>query len=293
MRHHYVPQFLLRPWAENTPDGKVEVFRLDIDDVPSSRRTPKYTGYEDDLYALTKPVVAGMDQQAIEKQFLRHVDNLGARVRRKLDSEDLRALTPEDRVDWARFLMSLRLRPPDIVQMLRNESAEHLRATLATHPDQYEELTGLGDPPTLEEWTEKHFPGLIENFGLSFFHKLVDNPSIGDKILSMRWWIGDFSDAPYDLLLADHPCIFTSGFEDPNLVIALPIAPHKAFMATQSDHVSDHVNELMQRQHAKDLARRFNESSVASARVRIYACDRSQERFIRNIVWLRRPEVDP
>lgn len=284
MRHHYVPQFLLRAWAASTLDGKVEVFRLDLENAPSSRRSPKYTGYEDDLYALTKPVVAGMDRQGIEKQFLTHVDNRGAHVRCMLEDEGLGALTLEDRVDWSRFLMSLRLRQPDIVQVLRNESAVHLRATLATQPEQYEELAGLEDPPTLEEWTEKNFPGLIENFGLSFFHELVDNPSFGDKLLRMKWWMWNFSDVPYALVLADHPCIFTSGVDDPNLVVALPIAPKKAFMATQTDRVS----EVMRRQRPKDLAMRLNESSVSQARVRIYARDRSPSRFIRNRLWRRR-----
>ena len=115
VRHHYVPRFLLRPWADSTPDGKIEVFRLDLDDLRSSRHTPKYTGYEEDLYALSMPVVAGMEKQAIEKHFLRHVDNLAARVHRKLDEKGLQALTLEDRSDWVRFLMSLRPSAPSPV----------------------------------------------------------------------------------------------------------------------------------------------------------------------------------
>jgi hypothetical protein len=288
MRHHYVPQFLLRPWAENTADQKIEVFRLDLDHVPSSRRSPKHTAYEQDLYALSRPVIAGMEKQAIEKQFLKHIDNLGAHVRCKLEDQGLRTLTLDDRVDWARFLMSLRLRQPSIVDMLRQESAEHLRATLATQPEQYEELAGIGDPPTLEAWTEKNFPGLVENFGLSFFHELVDNPRLGEKILSMKWWMWDFSDVPHDLLLADEPCIFTSGIDEPNLVIALPIAPKRAFMATQSDRVAN----VMRRQRPNDLATRLNESSVAQARVRVYARNQSPERFIGNRRQRRRSPTE-
>jgi hypothetical protein len=51
MRHHYVPQFLLRAWAETMPDKKVEIHRLDRPDLPSSRHSPKYTAYEENLYA--------------------------------------------------------------------------------------------------------------------------------------------------------------------------------------------------------------------------------------------------
>lgn len=278
MRHHYVPEFLQRPWADTTPDGKIEVFRLDLDHLPSRRHTPKHIGFEHELYALSKPVVAGMEQQAIEKQFLRQVDNRSARVRDKLEHRGLRALTPEDRVDWARFIMSLRLRQPDVIQMLKSKSEEHLKATLAAEPVHYEELAVAEDPPTLEAWTEKHFPGLIENFGLSFSHELVDNPRYGNKILNMKWWIWDFSGVSYDLLLADHPCIFTAGIDDPNLVIALPIAPKKAFMTTQSEHVA----KILRVQRPRDLAVRLNELSTAQARIRIYARNRAPERFLRN-----------
>jgi len=278
MKHHYVPEFLQRPWADTNPDGKLEVFRLDIEGLPSRRHAPKHTGYEPDLYALSMPVVAGMKKHAVEEQFLKYVDNSGALVRDKLENQGLKKLSPKDRVDWTRFLMSLRIRQPGIVQMLITESKEHLRTTLETQPEQYEEFASLGHPPTLVEWTEKRFPGLIENFGLSFFHELVDNPDIGDKILRMKWWIWDFSSAPYDLLLADHPCIFTTGIDDPNLVIALPITPKKAFMATQSEHVAN----TMRLQHPRGLATRLNEASLNQARVRIYARDRAPEQFLRN-----------
>ena len=157
MRHHYVPQFLLRSWTDCTSDGKIEVFRVDLNPLSSTRHTPKYTGFEEDLYALSMPVVAGMEQQAIEKKFLKIVDNYAALVRNKLENEGLRTLTLEERRHWAIFLMSLRLRQPEIIQFLRSEAANHLKTTLATQPEQYEELAGEDDPLTLEKWTENIF----------------------------------------------------------------------------------------------------------------------------------------
>src|SRR5262245_33116894 len=103
MRHHYVPQFLLHAWADTTTDRKVHVFRLDLQNLAQSRLMPKHTGYEEDLYALSRPVVAGMEKHAVEKHFLRHVDNLAARVRRKLEDGGLNSLTHTERCDWIRF----------------------------------------------------------------------------------------------------------------------------------------------------------------------------------------------
>jgi hypothetical protein len=101
MRHHYVPQFLLRAWAKTQPDKRVEVFRLDLPDLPSSRHAPKYTAYEDNLYALTMSLVAGMEQQAVEKYLLQQIDNLGAGMLRKLTTTGLAGLTLENRCDCA------------------------------------------------------------------------------------------------------------------------------------------------------------------------------------------------
>lgn len=288
MRHHYVPEFLQKPWTENSPDGKLEVFRIDLPNIPSSRHMPKFTGFEHNLFALSEDVIAGMDKQAIETRFLRIVDNNAANIRNKLLGQGFKTLTPEDRVDWARFLMSLRLRQPDIVNLLKQESAEHLKATLIAQPEDYEALTTTGDPPTLEAWTERQYPCLIENFGLSYFHELVDNPKYGNKILRMNWWLWDFNKVPYDLLLSDNPCIFTSGIDDPGCVIALPIHPRKAFFATQSDDVA----QSLRQQNLKDLAMRLNESLVSQARVRIYARNDSPRHFIEKRVAMQKSKTE-
>ena len=284
MRHHYVPEFLQKPWTENSPDGKLEVFRLDKHGIPSKRYTPKHTGFDHDLYALTEEKIAGMEKQSVEKHFLSLIDNNAARVRAKLEGDGLKSLTIDDRMDWARFLMSLRLRQPAIVEVLKREASDQLRDSLKERPNEYEELATPEDATTLEKWTENEFPGLIGNFGLSFFHELVDNPVIGGKILRMKWWLWDFQDAPYDLLLSDHPCIFVRSIDDPNCVIALPIQPRKAFMATQSDEVA----KIMRKQRPRDLVMRLNESSVNQTQARIYARNESPRRFIEKRVATKR-----
>ena len=106
MRHHHIPKFLLRAWADTSNDDLVEAFRLDLADLPSSRWAPKATGYEDNLYALTQPVVAGVEQQAVETGFLQHVDNSAANVRRKMAATGFTGLTVEGQFSWG-FSLSL------------------------------------------------------------------------------------------------------------------------------------------------------------------------------------------
>jgi len=195
MRHHYVPEFLQKPWAENSPDGKLMVFRLDIQGIPSKPHTPKHTGFDHDLYALTQEKVAGMEKQAVEKNFLRIIDNNAARVRVKLEKYGLKSLEIEDKMDWARFLMSLRLRQPDIVEMLKRESAQHLKATLNDQPEEYEELAAPEDAPTLEEWTDWIFELDFQFMHQDYYWKktacLYDNPQFQD-INTFRLFVHTF-----------------------------------------------------------------------------------------------------
>lgn len=278
MKHHYVPQFLLSAWAAGSPDGKIEVYRLDLPGIPSSRRAPRYTGFEPDLYALSRPSVAGMEQQAIETRFLRRIDDLAAQARQKLADKGLRSLSSEERASWTRFLMSLRLRQPDLISYLKQESSTRFRETLAQDPEEYEAEAAPDDPPTLEEWADENLPGLIENIGLSFFSGIVENEVIGTRIFRMKWWLWDVAMAPHDLLIADNPCIFSAGIDDPDLIIALPISPTKAFFATQSKKTA----EGLRNSNPRDVVTRLNESSINQAQVRIYARNKSHLRFVRN-----------
>lgn len=225
-----------------------------------------------------------MDQHAVEKGFLRDVDHAAARVHQKLLRSDFKELTNEDRNDWARFLMCLRVRQPKVVEMLRREATETLRKQLANQPEQYDELAGEGDPPTLTEWVDAHFPGLIENIGISYFSGLVDNEAVGTKILRLGWHLRTFRQEDRNLIIGDHPCIFTRGMDDPDLVIALPISPTRAFFAIRSERALDRIR----RHSSRDLVTAINESTVAQARVRVYATDSSSKRFIENRLARRR-----
>ena len=104
------------------------------------------------------------------------------------------------------------------------------------------------------------------------------------KIARMKWWLYPFAMEKHDLLLADHPCIFTMGIDNPDLVIALPIGPRKAFMAAGSERVAN----LLRQQRPKHLLTWLNERSLLQARARIYTRDASAHRFIVNRLRHRR-----
>ena len=199
-------------------------------------------------------------------------------MRRKILDEGLHALNEEDRINWVRFIMSLRLRQPEIVDEIRQKSSIVLTESLDKDPEEYEELVSDDDPVSLREWAEKQYPGLIENFGMSIFHELVDNEDLGNKILTLRWFLFKFDGEKHNLLLSDQPCVFTSDIDADDFIIALPIHPKALFLAVRGDKTAALLREVA----PNILIRMMNTSSVSQARVRIYATDDQQLRFIEN-----------
>ena len=194
---------------------------------------------------------------------------------RKTDT-GLENLTEEDQCVWLDFIMWFRFRNPDTVSGLDIEGSKHLKDSLDGQPEQYDEIAEAFDPPTLAEWTEKNVPGLIENFGKLHLPKMVRHPLLAENVQSMRWWLCDFSDQKNHILLADRPCIFTTRLDDPDLMIALPIGPWKAFLATKSDRAP---RSLIQ-QRKKEFLVQINERSLRQAHKYIWALDESPRRFI-------------
>lgn len=230
------------------------------------------------MLALTREQIGQMNKHDIEQLVLQQVDNDAALVREKLRNRQLQTLAHGERCSWVRFIMSLRMRDPAVVRDLVSQSDQELRRSLADNPNEYLQLTDGNDPASLEEWTDINFPGLIENFGLTFYRGLLDDPQIGNKLLQLKWWVFDVSDGLNLLLLGDRPCIFFEGIDDPNLSIALPIAPNKVFIATRGDMLANELPRI----RLPTLVTRINEATVAQARKYIYACDDRSLRFVKN-----------
>ena len=277
MRNHYVPQFLQRPWTSEH-DGALQVFHVNETGVHSTRKPPKRTGYRDDMLALTRDTIGQRNKHEIEQVVLQQVDNDAALVRVKLHNGQLQALTHEERCAWVRFIMSLRIRDPAVVRDLVTQSDQELRRSLAENLNEYVQLADGDDPASLEEWTELKFPGLIENFGLTFYHDLLNDGKVGNKLLRLKWWVFDLSGASNLLLLGDRPCIFFEGIDNPNLSIALPISPNKVFIATRGEMLAKGLPRIS----PSALVMRINQATVAQASYYIYARDNRSLRFVVN-----------
>lgn len=102
MKHHYVPQFLLRRWSNER--GKVHVFAIRHGKLVSNERAPEYTGFENALYAIVRNAL-GLAEDVVERRVFSPLDNNAAKVLDKLESHE--PITQDEHIAWTFFLSSL------------------------------------------------------------------------------------------------------------------------------------------------------------------------------------------
>lgn len=266
MKHHYVPQFLLRQWLTDASPTKIHVFTVRSGKLISKPRSPEYTGYENDLYALTHESVAGLGKHDLEEKLFKPIDSDAAVALWKI--RDLTALTAYEHRSWTIFLCSLRIRQPDVLDFMRTDAVEHFRSTLA---ERDRETLADGWEST-ESWVEQRAPGFVENFGLSQVSAMIEHPEVMKAFGELNWWTYRFKPTDPKLLLSDFPLHFQGGITTPNFFISLPIAPDMVFFGTRIDHTEAQLRSLP----SSELAYRINRTSVASASERIWASDRAE-----------------
>jgi hypothetical protein len=111
--HHYVPVFYLKQWTG--ADRRLCEYKSLRGRILTRRTFPAGTGYEKDLYR-----VEGLPDalaQAVESKFMHMVDTDAKHALEKIVSGDNTPWDARMRSAWTRFILSLRFRNPEAVQM--------------------------------------------------------------------------------------------------------------------------------------------------------------------------------
>lgn len=262
-KHHYVPIFYLKQWAGK--DGRVVEYSRPYRDVKALRKYPAATGYQIDLYTLDG--LPAEKAQTLESDFLRPIDGRAAEALRALICDDDTPWDVEMRSVWSRFLLSLIRRHPNSIRRL----AEANRLEL--------DRLGLASSTNTAS-TSAIFGRLIQS--------LIDSPNVGGFINGMRWSVVTTNDSNYQFLTADNPVIYTNGIKYPQSHIALPIAPNKLFVCTNTEDAELRLRALPQ----NELVQQVNSLMAGQAAKYVYGTDDRQLRFVANRLD-RRPFVKP
>ena len=228
-RHHFVPEFLLRPWATNgVLNGywwKGHTRRL-----ACRRKGPKAFCYEIDLLTVECHEGGG---EVLGREFFAAIDTRGAAVRDQLLAEGPDSLDVDQRRDFARLLLSLEARRPSTVdRWLRTEGSRFLANALNEDPETREAMASEGLSDTPSEWFER-YAGSLEDRALATIQHLADHSVVGKSLINCRWSLVRTRDRADTFVLSDRPLVRVHGHDHPQAAWYLPLHPWTVFVAVK------------------------------------------------------------
>jgi hypothetical protein len=268
-KHHYLPQFLLRTWADET--GKLQRFAKPRgSEVHVRSAYPKEVGFEQNLYAAPP---GGNPSFDAERDVFQKVDSLAAQAHARMML--LQRPTATDRHAWSAFVMSLFHRTP-----------EHLKSTKAMlgaiwdsddlrTQARYEAVKAQTDPATVQEFLLMLDPHARERAAFrNILLSLQDSP-LGRLLSRIPWCVLNLDKAPRSLLLSDNP-IMLAPLGQPQGHIALPIGPRRLFVAAPDPDTFIAIKRMS----LNVITRNSNKAVVEHATELVIASDRSQRGFV-------------
>lgn len=227
--HHFLPQFLLAPWCGD--DGMLTAFSKPYQDKVVARRyAPSAVAKKPNLY--TYDGLPDGKAQVVETAFFQKVDDEGARAFQAAFMNGPDIITKEQRLQLTVFVMSLRVRHPDAIEMMRKQGTEGLIAELDRDP---EEAVAAGLPPDqkLSDLVATKVPALIENFGLSLLPQIATNPEYMNWIGRMGWVDVRFPVIAPELVIGDR-ALLLEGKALGDCCMVLPVGPRACAVHLQS-----------------------------------------------------------
>jgi hypothetical protein len=269
--HHYNPKFILKRWTVD--GGPLCEMRRIAGKVVANERYPGATGKLRDLYRTDG--VPEANSQDLELNFMSPLDNDAAVSLDKFLAGH--SLDPDNRVAWARFLLSLLYRNPECIELIKSHMTEMwARGTDALEHD-WATLRGPLDQMTFAEATAIHRPGAAQIDASNMLVDIIANERAVPDIANMHWTRVGLSCSKYSLLTSDRPLVMPVGLAHPQCYIALPVGPRHVFVAAHDDRFS----RLLPGADHNKIAKLMNRDVVRQARQYVWGADDSQLEFVR------------
>ncbi|MBY0322276.1 MAG: DUF4238 domain-containing protein [Reyranella sp.] len=262
IKHHFVPKFLMNPWVVQTGTGQRSLMGYYWDERQRRVRC-KIRGldsfcYQIDLLSLRHHQL-GID--AIERVFFGEIDSKGATAVTALLNKGARELSPQQRVEFVRLLLSLEARRPQVVDLLKQDGAKKLAEGLDEDPEIVDEMKKIGLDESPSSYFRRRAGVAFEDRALAIVQKLVDDPNVGGRVLNAHWHVKTLGEHDGTLVLSDRPLIRVRGVEHPGALWVLPLTPKAAFVAANHTENIRRIIDVPSARFAKEL----NASSVQQA----------------------------
>ena len=260
-KHHYVPQFLLRPWAiQGTMNGYYWDERKEK--LRCNKKGPEAFCNEYDLLALEgQPEY----RDEIEQVYGQKIDNKGAVMRDRLLREGPESLNAAERSDFARLMMSLITRKSETINRISPEAVDR-GPRMRGRP----ECSKLPETPL--ECAKRHGGSYRRDHAVSCLLEFTNEPDIGSKLINFDWHIVNLGEDDGTFVLADQPLVRKAKGYAPLWI--LPLTPKVAFIIIKR-------REDIDQAAPREVAKVFNEASVAQAKRYVFCADASHESLLR------------
>lgn len=228
-RHHYVPQFYLRCWADSC-SGMLWQCKREASGKLGEKPVPtKATGYQRDLYTASGilPYFPERSPDSIERDFFAPLDNAAAIVLGKL-VRDLSSLNAEERSTWALFLNSLLERHPAVLE--RKDADAHRVATKMAE----EVLARCPTPESRARMAEllgdMDLSAIGRNTAREHMVREICDPYVLRAFLGKQWKIVHVGPV-LKLITSDRPLVINCGYSStPIEMLTISLSPSHLFL---------------------------------------------------------------
>lgn len=281
VQHHYVPEFLLKQWHSGA-DKKLTQFQWMRGVLLPERFSAKAVAKAPHLYS--QRMHDPMPNVMLERDFMGpHIDDPAAVVHKEILANGHENLTSQERYEWSRFLLSLLVRTPEMIDFMRRAGRRLMASAMDEQPDAMLHLRKNDAQGTLREWAEVNRPHLFEDVGVRTLPAVLTSPDLNNAILSSGWSTVSLTDSNVDALIADNPVVYLGDIKQ-GFSFMVPISPRMAFVV--ASHPQDLSRVLEMRRTG--LTKSVNRHLVKHARRYVYATGQQHKALIEK--YLRRPD---
>lgn len=265
-RHHFIPQFWIKRWADE--NGFVKRYRRFGSYVDVRTEPPKSVGYFHNLYELP---VGLRTNHSLEESFFKPLDDRASKVFNVMDQEGDHTLSREQAVTLGVFILSLLNRTPEGLNSIREAANAEYQSALSEACEKF-------DADVVKAFEAAQPDNAPDIAFYRNFVKLMTSENLVGFISRMHWRILYRDTDTHPLLLSDDPLARTNGFRRPGGHFAFPLSPDKMAMAFYEEKLAEETLLVP----AKILFDELNAQTVGAARHFVVAKTEKHTRFIRN-----------
>ncbi|MBB3019536.1 hypothetical protein FHR70_002601 [Microvirga lupini] len=244
---------LLRPWLKEEPSRQFNLWGYHWDtrrqQLACKRRGLDGFCCQINLLSLS---ALHLERDAIERIFFGQIDTKGAIARNALIELGPSGINEEQRLDFARLIISLEARRPTNVDMLRMGARSFIdllddNAEVRTHF----EHQGISDRPS--SYFEQMNGSTIEDKILTVVQRLTDSPRAYGPLIEAHWQLLRLGSGDGSLLLADRPLVRYGTITSEDGVWLLPLAPKIVFLVSRNREALNQVERMSRFQVCRNL----------------------------------------